>query len=631
MTIHSSMKVQIELAFNTNSEDFMLSPLKEVIQEKLDAMDLMSSFDLETRLPFLQWNQHPENNSQITICLLCHHRMNAGKFFYDMMCLGLQPGRKIHAPMFFSLDFLVPELSAETYTYAQISLKFGSDQNIAVIQKNFEALKAEIKLGVVSLFQAGRILEIKGLNADEKISLIQERITSVVQRRPDLFDYDIFKLMQHFLISCKQEFKSVRNYLHMSRMICVFYLFHKALENLIEEKPYKRHVCLKLIRTKLDLPLGARRVLGVFIGMNFLKENEVFEQRHLMKALRTIYPQLQMVDNSVFINEAKENKTRLIYLEVEKKDGQNFFPAEIERIKKALPEDVKNRVEHLTRPVFMPRNEEEVMKYIITLSQQLKYSRDLPQVIVSFEQQSDHDLLFTVICVRLLHPETLPLLELLHPSKTKFHFILERTRKMGVLRNKWIKEASVFSVRLPIAPFLRPDYSVDMYEARQELVSEIEHKIGQVRDYNGGMIAKQMENFRDLKDELGRWGKENEFLLERFFHSIKPIEMRSVIQPSILKVLFLMLLEQVAEACPTPKKIHIFVKKDAEAVYMMLRFEDPSLKREIEEVLEEIGVQPPQLLTSYVPAYDYLHIGLLFFCDHPDEQEAFIEAIEKSF
>ena len=57
----------------------------------------------------------------------------------------------------------------------------------------------------------------------------------------------------------------------------------------------------------------------------------------------------------------------------------------------------------------MPRNEEEVMRNIITLSNQLRLSRDLPQVIINFEEQSSKQLSFTVIWLRVLKPADLPI------------------------------------------------------------------------------------------------------------------------------------------------------------------------------------------------------------------------------
>ena len=56
-------------------------------------------------------------------------------------------------------------------------------------------------------------------------------------------------------------------------------------------------------------------------------------------------------------------------------------------------------------PVFMPRNEEEIMRNIVSLSDQIKYLRDIPQVFITFDEQTTANLFFTIIMVRLLKGE----------------------------------------------------------------------------------------------------------------------------------------------------------------------------------------------------------------------------------
>ena len=38
-----------------------------------------------------------------------------------------------------------------------------------------------------------------------------------------------------------------------------------------------------------------------------------------------------------------------------------------------LPDQIKEHIEQLTHPIFMPRNEEEVLRNIMALSRQLRY------------------------------------------------------------------------------------------------------------------------------------------------------------------------------------------------------------------------------------------------------------------
>ena len=96
-------------------------------------------------------------------------------------------------------------------------------------------------------------------------------------------------------------------------------------------------------------------------------------------------------------------------VEIEKKDGSPFSLEEMKELKKTLPYELKESVESVLHPVLMPRNEEEIMRNILLLSQQLKYISDLPQVIISFNAQTEQALQFTMILLRILREEDRPL------------------------------------------------------------------------------------------------------------------------------------------------------------------------------------------------------------------------------
>ena len=148
----------------------------------------------------------------------------------------------------------------------------------------------------------------------------------------------------------------------------------------------------------------------------------------------------------------------------------------------------------------MPRNEEEVMRNIVILNQQLRYVRDCPQVILSFEGQTERDLIFTLVMMRVLLTKSLPTKKLFDQAKPPLQLQLEKVKKVGVLRKKYAKEAAVCRVRVDSASFLRTDHSVDLYRARQAVISQLQSIFGDIRDYNGGMIAKQLENFFKLRE-----------------------------------------------------------------------------------------------------------------------------------
>lgn len=620
-----TQEVEIELAVPA-----ALPPSQEMLYRNLilHALEAHHTEDLEEiadRIPLLAWQEI--GSKAVLIDLICCARSNAGKFFYDLVSRALLPGRKLQVSLFCSADFFA--LPQQRWSWAQLCVGFDTEEDLFAARRNFSSLQAEIKLGVVSLFQASRLLEIQGLAGHEKSGMVQERLSLLVQRWPGLFDYDLFPWMQHFLISCSQEFKAVRELAHTVRMVSTLYLFCRSLRAKMEERADRRHLKLRMVRTRLHLPLGTKEVLGIFVGVNFLRENEVFEQRHVMKSIRTLLPDAQIIDGSSFVSDSRETRIQLLYLEIEGKEGQRIDQSDLEKLRRELPQDLCYRVECLTRPLFMPRNEEEVMRHIVTLSKQLRYARDLPQVVISFDQQTDNDLLFTFVLVRILTPRSTSLRELFQEGKTRYHFVAERIRKVGSVRGKHPKEAAVFSVRIPISSFLRGDYSVDLYAARQSVLQEIVGVLGEVRDYNGGMIAKEIENFRVLKEALGVWARDNELLLENFFHAISPNEMRTILPSEPLKTLFLLLLDLISDSSEGRKRTILVHSTSADAVYAVVMCEDARKRRSIELALEEEHFLAPRLITSHVHAYDLLYVGLIYFTEDPEMQASFLRIVQE--
>ncbi len=591
-------------------------------------------------LPFLKWfewgggtkevffsqkallEMQRTSKGNISIFLLSFSRPNGAKFFYEMMSRWLVPGKRIAVGAFFTTDFQMPDLGEEIYSICEMVICPENVHDLQIVKSNLPVLEAEIRLGLVSVYHANRILEIKGLSADEKTTLVQEQIAALVQKRPQDFDYDLFSQMQHFLVMCREEFKAARSSYHMSRLITIFYLFRKRLRRQIELESSKRFLSLKLMKARLHQPFGIRKVLALFVAVNFLKENERFEERHLMRVLSGYIPSVKLVEGSCFVMEGRDDEIHTIYLEVEKEGGEDFSLQEVARLRQALPEDLKGGVEQLMRPLFMPRNEEEVMRGIVTLSQQLRYIRDIPQLMLSFDEQTDTDLTFTVILVRIVLRDSSPIQQLFQKSHTPLQFIPDRIKKVGSVRKKHLKEATVFRVRLPNAAFVRNDHCVDLYKARLVVVEELQKIIGEMRDFNGGMISKQIETFLVLKNLLDKELRVvNTFLLENFFHSISPEQQRSLLNPELLKTLFLMLPRKLVQR----DKSKVLTEKEPESqvrvsvkegiLFLMMEFYDPFDKQKRMGAVEALNVQPVCL---DLQLSDRVCLGYIFIGPSPD-------------
>lgn len=568
------------------------------------------SLQFHQTLPLLRWSKI---EGVLSLFFIVKHRLNISRFFYEMICRWLKPGQQIDIAFFFTTDFRLPDLSTDLYTFAEMAIRLSEIDDFDQIEHNLRIIETEIKLGMVSIYHTSRILEMHA-SSNEKMTLLQEKISYLIQRRPDQIDFDIFAEMQHFLVMSKDEFKVPRDVFHLSRLISCFYLFRKLLQADVEQFPDKRHVRLKLAAVNLNLPLGWKRVLGICVALNFLRQGEVFEERHLIKAINNAITDIKIVQDSFFVNEGIEDNIAVSYVEIEKGDGKEFSLEEVRKMRHFLPEELKRSIEVGLRPVFMPRNEEEVIRHIVSLSGELHFVRDIPQLILTFEGQKEGDLSFNVILVRVLFSTSCSIQSLFEQKKSFLTYIHDRVKRIGMVRKKYPKEATVFQIRFSSYPFLRDDHFVDLYRARQAVIKELERILGEVRDYYGGMIIKQLELLEDLKREIGGVARQDEFLLENFFHSLYPIEMRSILTPQPLKKLFHLWREVLQEG---QKRIEV----EPGIIFVMGRIDFSSK-------FESIQLSDTELLIAKPEIGEEKFWGYIYFCEDERRRQSFLSVID---
>ncbi len=575
-------------------------------------------------LPVVVSSELKNSPCTLSIQLLCKYRQNACNFLYEMVSRWLLPQKRMNVELFFASDVRLPKLSDELLSVAEIVVQIRSSQELEEARRNVAQIETEVRLGVVSHYHARRILEFKGLSSDGKTAMIQEKIGSLIQSRSKDFDRGIFSQMQHFLVTCREDFKKSRDYHHISRIISNLYSVQKMLKQNIEVFPSKRHVIIKFLKTRLaasNKKEEGKAVLGILAGINFLSGHEAFEESHLIAAIARYLPGVKAVEGSGFADRSKEISIQANYLEIEKSEGGEFTHEEIQSLRLHLPEYIKNHIEQLAHPIFMPRNEEEVLRNIMVLGRQLRFVSDLPQMVISFDELRAQEICFTVILLRVRGEEGESVSELFTRSKSNLKVAPERVRNLGSLGRKHFKEATVLRTSLEIQPFLRQDHSVDLYRARQQLVSEISASIGEVRDYNGGMIHKESEVLAALKRALGKTAQHHSLLLEKFFYSLTPVELRSVMDAERLKQFFLYFLSSA-------KAADLQFRQEEKQVLAILPYVDAEWRASA--LCQELQIAPHQIISFVLEIEGKLGAGLLFQSEDPGLQKRFIEALSRS-
>lgn len=575
-----------------------------------------------SHLPFFTHILPAKAPSNLSFFVVSRYRSNAFKFFFEMVSTWLIPGQRLNVLAIYAADFRVLEFGQATYTLCEVMIRVEKPEELEQIRKNLEIISIEVRLGMESSYYALRILETKGLNADAKTALLQEYIIAIMKRKPQYFDYDLLTEMQHFLIICRDEFKMQRSCLQLTRIVTLHYLFRQWIKKAYLEFSEKRYLFLKIFKINQDKP-----VLGIVIAVNFFKDKEVLEKKHLLTAIQNYIPSVQALPSSFFSNRREHDHCCTIYIEVEKSEGDPFSFEEIALLKRNLANDLKDRVSHLMNPVFMPRNEEEIMRNILSLSSEIKFMRDIPQVCINFDEQSHSSLFFNIIVARVMIPGTLSVQEMFKTITPPLEYIHDRTKTVGYLRKKYIKEATVFRLKISKDQFLREDQSIDLYKARQQISLELLKVLGDFRDFNGGMISKQNEAFEILKASIQEEIKCNELLLENFFYSLTPVVMRTVIATGIIKELFFLILQMISQPEKVASDFEIMTQLEIAHAYIIVKSDNKNLKNEILKSLSKLHLNSCEFAHAFLQIYDHTYAALVYFSKDPAQQQQFIDTI----
>lgn len=574
--------------------------------------------------------------TEITFSIVLSHNPSAFKFFFDMISHWLVPGKRLHISSIYAIDFKLKDICENIYTVSEIKLVIQDPEELAQIKKNLPIIEAEIRLGIHSTYYSQRILEIKGLTTNEKTAWLQQRIADLVRRRPKYFDFDLLVEMQHILIICCDEFKASRSLNHLCRIISIHYLYRREMLAAISSHPDQRHFRLKIFRARVADKSSVKPVLGLLIAFNFLKDREMFDQRHLLNAIKTHIPHVEAFPGSFFANRLRNESIVSLYLEVYKTDESEFTSEEFNLLKHELPHDLQEHVETPIHSIFMPRNEEEVLRNIVQLSKELNSPHAPAQVIITFDEQTSNDLIFTVIVLRIISPAHTPTLEqLFNARQREVEYLHDSSRILNRLRKNLVKEATVFRLKIFKSPFLRRDFSLNLVKARQRITEELSDVLGYFRDFNGGTLAREREALLDLKQQLKGTIKYSDLLLENFFHSLFPSPMRSLLETSYLKELFTLLLtthrqSKIKNSFPSNSKVQLYYKNEENNLYVVIRMGDNSHRSYLHRCFQNRSDCKGRWASAFVLLQHVPYSCYLLQCNEKSEHAPFIALFEQA-
>lgn len=633
-----SDSLDIELLFDSEEEEkrhkkeVVLRTLKTILPEEFfDQRETHSQMRqnqqqvLQKAIPLIICSEPSTSLRKISFMTLSKQRANSFKFFFEMLTHWLTPGSSLNVCFVNAADFKWSQINHEVYTLCEVIANVNNQTEFEEIHRNFPLIQSELALGLQSEFYAQRILELKGMPTDDRTLLIHSIIATVIKRFPLHFDTNLLIDMQHLLVTCREDFKAGRLPRHLARIIIAKYLFRKRLIEVVRKQPHRRHIFLKIFPSFIQQGGFQKRVLGVFVGVNLLREQENFGERHLLRAIQHYIPSTIAIENSFYKHRLDAENIYFSYVEIEKKEGTFFTSGEIRKLRRELANNIKNRIEYRLHNVFMPRNEEEVMRNILTLANQIKFVRDFPQVLINFDEQAYAHLYFTVILARLIKPDTSSVVDLFKQAETSVEYLHDRTKIVGHVRKKYPKEATVFRLKLPKEGFLRADQSIDLYKARHMIVKVLTHVLGEIRDYNGGMISKQHELLLEVRKELIDIKDYDELMLENFFYSLAPVVARALVDPKAFKRLFQMLLEGLKEF--KQEGIYLKVHRSSTMGFALLISEESWIKETVHRAIQELHIPSAELACAHVKAQGNTCLGYMCCMRDLEMQEQFFQTL----
>jgi hypothetical protein len=294
------------------------------------------------------------------------------------------------------------------------------------------------------------------------MEVVHHELLYLMQKFSKYFDESLFKEMSRFLAMVSPTFCEPRPARLITKIVASHHVMKALLQRLMNASPDTRHLQIRFMKNDLHFPFGSKPVLGLIIAVTLLDKHDFLEENHIEQAAQSLIGGLQVVKGSYCSFQTIADPVRCLYVELEKKDGSDIRSAEIDLLKKELQEELKRRVETLVPSIFMIRNEEETMRSILILSQELKYLSDIPQVMISLDRQTSSEIFFTVILVRLQRSGQQPMQKKFERIGSSIRFIPDRVQQVGFLKKNCPKEANVFHLCLSKEPsLLRADFSVN--------------------------------------------------------------------------------------------------------------------------------------------------------------------------
>jgi hypothetical protein len=618
-----------------------ISRLKEIgetfSEQKSDLLEATFPFEapFEDAEDFLSWAKEKLptavcEDSSIPGCTLLsifsysHPSQKLEIFLLDLI-RTLLFSNNLQLKSFTHKNFTLEKHPNQSFLIAKFLFETTRKNDIEKINDLIPFILKEISLYLSSPKHAETLLKLSNSASKEEL-YFHEAIIQLLFRWPDDFEEDLIQDYQHFLGVSEREFRNHRSMRHQLRLLFSLYLMKKKLIRKIPLAPQELHLGMRLLPTCLEFPFSSKQVVGIAIAISLPSPYERFENHHILLAVQKLIPCTAAIKESFLIFQKPQTSLRLLYLEVEKTNGIPFSLTENTLLKQHLSLELKKSVETLSPSIFGNCDVEEVMRSIFLLNQESQIPYEIPQVMISFEGSSGKNLIFRIIAIRVVKKRSKPLASYFQALEEDFEYIPERSSIIGYIGKK-AKEAIVFRLHIPKTSFLlRSDSSLNLYRARQHVYFLLTKALGEIRDYNGGIFAKQLECYSQFKQ---RFQNEDSELLEDFFHALNPPEMQAILPLSSITCLFQLFLKALSDSLPKEESYLLHTQEKDDLLFAVVRLKDASFQERLTNALIKAKLFHEIDAWAVIKHYDGLVMGYVIR-SYPEKNQIFIEVLRQT-
>ncbi|MBI3211643.1 MAG: hypothetical protein HYZ47_03035, partial [Simkania negevensis] len=259
-----------------------------------------------------------------------------------------------------------------------------------------------------------------------KLVTARETLETLHLKFSYLVDASVFRELDRIAAFVEEDFIQQRTPHHLAKLAYSIALVRKSLSQKITLLPLKSSYDIRLNPFSLHFTFGSKPVIGILAHAHLKNKYEAFDEEHILLRIKKFISEVQLVKGSIYLFQTPKSSIKTLYFEVDKKSGLPFTPEEIKRLKALLKQEIELCVEQLVPHIFMTRNEEEVLKNILTLSREIRQVSDIPEVMILLDRHTPQEAIFTIILVRICKKEAPSLVELFAKVQGSFIFFPER-------------------------------------------------------------------------------------------------------------------------------------------------------------------------------------------------------------